>query len=231
VLYPEILMSWKILLVLLWSVACAPGADNLSAVFAKIDQAAAKFKSLTADIRRVTHTEVINEDTVDSGTIRLKRTRPREMRMLIDLVEPDPKSVLVQGKKAEVYYPRIKTVQEWDLGKNRDLLDQFFLAGFGTTSHELQEAYTVRLAGVETIAGQKTTHLELIPKSKEVLQHLKRFELWIADENGLPVQQRFVPAGQSVLVTYTNLKVNADLPDSALKLQLPKGVKREFPQK
>ena len=224
-------MSWKILLVLLWSVACAPGADNLSAVFAKIDQAAAKFKSLTADIRRVTHTDVINEDTVDSGTIRLKRTRPREMRMLIDLVEPDPKSVLVQGKKAEVYYPRIKTVQEWDLGKNRDLLDQFFLAGFGTTSHELQEAYTVRLAGVETIAGQKTTHLELIPKSKEVLQHLKRFELWIADENGLPVQQRFVPAGQSVLVTYTNLKVNADLPDSALKLQLPKGVKREFPQK
>ena len=113
----------------------------------------------------------------------------------------------------------------------RDLMDQFFLAGFGTTSHELQEAYTVRLAGLETIAGQKTTHLELIPKSKEVLQHLKRFELWIADENGLPVQQRFVPAGQSVLVTYTNLKVNAGLPDSALKLQLPKGVKREFPQK
>ena len=224
-------MSWKILLVLLGSVACAPAADNLSAVFANIDQAAAKFKSLTADIRRVTHTEVINEDTVDSGTIRLKRTRPREMRMLIDLVEPDPKSVLVQGKKAEVYYPRIKTVQEWDLGKNRDLMDQFFLAGFGTTSHELQEAYTVRLAGLETIAGQKTTHLELIPKSKEVLQHLKRFELWIADENGLPVQQRFVPAGQSVLVTYTNLKVNAGLPDSALKLQLPKGVKREFPQK
>jgi len=224
-------MSWKILLVLLGSVACAPAADNLSAVFANIDQAAAKFKSLTADIRRVTHTDVINEDTVDSGTIRLKRTRPREMRMLIDLVEPDPKSVLVQGKKAEVYYPRIKTVQEWDLGKNRDLMDQFFLAGFGTTSHELQEAYTVRLAGLETIAGQKTTHLELIPKSKEVLQHLKRFELWIADENGLPVQQRFVPAGQSVLVTYTNLKVNAGLPDSALKLQLPKGVKREFPQK
>jgi outer membrane lipoprotein-sorting protein len=224
-------MSWKILLVLLWSVACAPGADNLSAVFANIDQASAKFKSLTADIRRVTHTDVINEETVDSGTIRLKRTRPREMRMVIDLVEPDPKAVLVQGKKAEVFYPRIKTVQEWDLGKNRDLLDQFFLAGFGTSSHELQEAYTIRLAGVETIAGQKTTHLELIPKSKEVLQHLKRFELWVSDANGLPVQQKFVPAGQSVLVTYTNLKVNPDLPDSALKLQLPKGVKREFPQK
>ena len=216
------------------AILCAPaltGAENPPPVFAQIDRAAASFKSLTADIRRVTHTDVINEDAIDTGTMRLKRVHPREMRVLIDLGEPDPKSVLVHGKKVEIYYPRIRTVQEYDLGKNRDLLDQFFLLGFGTTSAELQAAYTVRVAGSETAEGQKTTHLELIPKSKEVLQHLKRFELWISDANGLPVRQKFVPPGQNVAVSYTNIRVNPELPESALKLQLPKGVKREFPQK
>jgi hypothetical protein len=32
------------------------------------------------------------------------------------------------------------------------------------------------------------------------------------------------------VATYSNVKTNLNLPDAALKLDLPKGVKREFPQ-
>jgi len=204
---------------------------TLESALARIDRASAGFKSVTADIRRLTHTDVINDDTIDSGSIKLKRSKPHDMRMLIDLTQPDPKSVAVQAKKAEIYYPRMQTVQEYDLGKYRDWLDQFYLVGFGTTSKELQDAYNLRLLGTDTKAGQKVIGLELVPKSKEILQHLKRFELWISDSKGLPVEQKYYPPGQYIVVTYTNVNVNPDLPDSALKLQLPKGVKREFPQK
>ncbi len=213
--------------------AAAPGqnpAPTLEAVFARIDRAAAGFKSFTADIRRLTHTDVINDDTIDSGSIKLKRSK-RDMRMFIDLTQPDPKTVAVQGKKAEIYYPRMQTVQEYDLGKYRDWLDQFYLVGFGTTSKELRDAYEIRLLGADTKAGQKVTGLELIPKSKDILKHLKKFELWISDASGLPVEQKYYPPGQYIVVSYTNINVNPDLPDSAFKLQLPKGVKREFPQK
>jgi outer membrane lipoprotein-sorting protein len=208
----------------------APALATVEAVYARIDRASAEFKGFTANIRRVTHTDVINDDTIDSGAIKLKRNK-REMRMLIDLTEPDPKAVAVQAKKAEIYYPRMQTVQEYDLGKYRDWLDQFYLVGFGTTSRELQEAYNIRLLGGDTKAGQKVTGLELVPKSKDILQHLKKFELWISNANGLPVEQKYFPPGQYIVVTYSNVNVNPDLPDSALKLQLPKGVKREFPQK
>jgi outer membrane lipoprotein-sorting protein len=55
--------------------------------------------------------------------------------------------------------------------------------------------------------------------------------LWIA-ESGYPAQQKFyLPAGDYSLVTYINLKPNVDMPDSALKLKLPKNVKREYPQR
>ena len=35
-------------------------------------------------------------------------------------------------------YPKLKTVQEIDLGKRTDLIDQFLLVGFGTSGQELQ---------------------------------------------------------------------------------------------
>ena len=46
----------------------ARAADgSLQEVFSRMDQAAAKFKGLKADMRKLTHTDVINEDSVDVG--------------------------------------------------------------------------------------------------------------------------------------------------------------------
>src|SRR5438093_898121 len=87
----------------------AQPAPPLETVLARIDRASAGFKSVTADIRRLTHTDVINDDTIDNGSMKLKRSKARDMRMLIDLSQPDPKAVSVQGKKAEIYYPRMQT--------------------------------------------------------------------------------------------------------------------------
>jgi outer membrane lipoprotein-sorting protein len=212
------------------TLAAAP-AEDLKSVLARVDQASAGFKTMTADVRRVYHTAVINDDTVDSGVVYLKRVRPHEYRMLIDLSKPDKRAVAVEGRKAELFYPNMKTVQEYDLGKQKGLIDQFLLLGIGSSSQDLQSGYTIRYLGSEIVAGQGTAHLELIPKSKDVLQHLSKVELWISD-SGYPAQQKFsLPDRDYQVITYNNVKINPDLPDSALKLQLPKGVKREYPQK
>ena len=148
------------------------------------------------------------------------------------MIERTVESVALDGAKAELYYPKIKTVQEFDLGKYRGLVDQFMLLGFGNSSQELAGAYTIQVVGAQAMAGEAATQLELIPKSKQVLQHLTKVELWISDATGYPVQQRFLlPGGDYRTVTYTNVKINPNLSDSALKLQLPRGVKRETPQK
>jgi outer membrane lipoprotein-sorting protein len=110
-------------------------------------------------------------------------------------------------------------------------LEQFLLLGFGTSRRDLQASYNLRLAGQDTIAGQKTSVVQLVPKSQEVLRHLHKLEMWVAD-NGYPLQQKFyLQGGDYELATYTNMKINPDLPDSALKLHLPNHVKKEYPQK
>jgi len=206
-------------------------ADDPGAVLDRIDRAGAAFRSMSANIRRVSHTAAINEDNVDSGTVLLKRGHRRDLRMLIDLTDPDRKTVAFSGHTVEIYYPKIQTVDEFDVSKFKELLEQFFLLGFGTSRAELQASYNLRLVGPVTVDGQKTELLELIPKSKEVLQHLVKLEMWVA-ENGYPMQQKFYEKGGDYeLATYSAVKINPDPPDAALKLKLPKNVKREFPQK
>ncbi len=207
----------------------APAA-TLEQTLARMDQSAASFRSMSAKVRNLAHTAVINEDSVDSGTMRLKRSK-QQLLMLIDLVEPDPKTVAFQGRKVEVYFPKIKTVQEYDIGKNRALVEQFLLLGWGTSGKEIAAGYAIKPMDEETISGQKADRLELIPKAPEVLKHVRKLELWIGPA-GYPLQQKlYFPAGDYKLVTYSEMKINPDLPDSALRLNLPKGVTREYPQK
>jgi outer membrane lipoprotein-sorting protein len=204
--------------------------QSLNTVLARLDKTAQQFKSVAADLKRDVHTAIVNDDTIETGTIKVKRDK--ETRMLIDFTGPDAKTIAFDGSAVSIYYPKIKTVQIYSVGDKRGLIDQFLLLGFGATSAELQNAYEVSWTGAENIDGKATSHIELIPKSKDVLQRLKKAELWIADSNGMPAQQRFVTSasGDFMLVTYSNVKTNPSTPDGSLKLNLPKGVKTERPQ-
>ena len=204
----------------------APPADApLDAVLARLDQASLNFKGLTADIRKVSRTDVVNVDAVDSGTIIVKRLKPHDIRIRIDFTNPRRQSVSIGGGKAEVFYPQINEAQEVDLGKNRSLVDQFMLLGFGSNSAELKNAYSVTLGGADSINGEKTTRIVLVPKDREVLAHVKRCELWISDK-GWTVQQKFhTGGGDYQLSTYTRMNPNPIIADKDLKVELPKGVK------
>lgn len=208
------------------------GAEPLDSVLAKMDRAAASFKSMTAKIKRTAHTAAIDENHTDAGTMSMKRSRSQDTRMLIDLTAPDAKTITLQGHTVDIYLPKIKTVQEFDVGKNRELLDQFLLLGFGSSGKDLTRAYDVTFVGEEAENGRKAAHLQLVPKSPEVLKQLKTIELWLSDANSYPIRQKFnQPSGDYTTVTFSDLKMNPDLPDAALKLKLPKGVKREYPQR
>jgi outer membrane lipoprotein-sorting protein len=209
----------------------ALAGDELAETLARMDQAAATFKGLAASIRKVSHTAVINEDTVDAGTIYVRRPKPSDLLVRFDIGPPNPKQVEFSGHVVKIYYPNSKTVEEYDLGKEKGMIDQFLLLGFGTRTKDLENAYTVRLGGPDTVNGEKTVRINLKPKSPDVLAHLKEVEMWI-DERGNAVQQKvYEPGGDYLLATYSDMKINADIPDSALKLNLPKDVRRQRPQR
>jgi len=214
----------------------APLADGpLSAALARMDQTAGTFKGLKADMTKVAHNGVIDKDETDVGSITVKRgARSKDMQMLVDIKQPDAKQVLFTGSKAWFYILKNPNeVQEYDLNRKfRGMLDQYLLLGFGSNSRDLRDAYTVKLGqpAAETVAGEKTTKIELTPKSQEMLTQVKKCELWISDSKGITVQQKlYTGGGDYLLATYTNLVVDPNIGE--LKLDLPRGVKTTRPLK
>lgn len=216
--------------VLILALAGQLSAQSLDAVFARLDKSAQQFKAVAADIKRDVHTAIVNDDTIETGTIKVKREKG-STRMLIDFTGKDSKTVAFDGATVSIYYPKIKTVQIYDVGEKRSLIDQFLLLGFGSSSADLQAHYDVTWVGAENIDGKPASHIALVPKSKDVQMRLKKAELWIADGNGMPLQQRFLTStsGDATLVTYTNSKLNPVLTDGSLKLNYPKGVQIQHP--
>jgi outer membrane lipoprotein-sorting protein len=205
---------------------------GVNEVFARMDKTAQQFKAVTASIKRDVHTAVINDDAKDEGTIKVKRDKSNDTRMLIEFTGPDAKTVSLSGTNVSVYLPKAKTGQVYDVGSKKSLVDQFLLLGFGASSTDLKEHYDVTLVGTEKVGTDNTWHLQLVPKSADVLKNLKQAELWISENTGLPAQQRFVTSstGDFTLVTFSNMKLNPPLDDNALKLTFPKGVTVEHPR-
>jgi outer membrane lipoprotein-sorting protein len=208
-------------------------AAPLDQVLAKMDTAASAFRGLTADIVKVDHTAIINDDEVEHGSIVLIRPKPKDFRALFTFNGLNPKQVSYAGRTGKIYYPKANTVDVYDVDKKYgSLLNQYMLLGFGATSKDLREVYSLAPGGEETVSGQKTMRIELTPRKPDTGMGLTKAELWISEETGMAVQQKLnIRGGETHLFTYTNMKINPNITDSAVTLKTPKGVKVQYPQK
>lgn len=200
-------------------------------VLARMDASAPSFTGLSGDINSLAYTKVIDDKTEESGAILLKKVKPKELQVLIDFRQPDPRTIGFKGRKAEIYFPKMKTVQEYDLGKT-GLVEQFLLLGFGTSGKDLAASYHVKLVGEEKVGDQKGWRLELTPKKADLKKNLSKLELWMNETGAYPLRQKVTqPSGDYRVFTYTNVKLNPGLAANDLNLKLPAGVKREYPQR
>lgn len=200
---------------------------TLESVLGELDDDSKTFESLTADIERTKVTVVVNVKSTETGSIYV-----RGDKMLLDLKTPDPRTILRTGDTIFVYTPGLKRVEEYNLGKHRELVDQFLLLGFGTSGKELKKGFLVTLLGERTLDRQKTLLLELTPKSAGVRNQISRIHLWLDESSWLPVQQEFFETGTEDYFTirYSNLVRNPDISDWRFRPRWPKGTQKVKPE-
>ncbi len=206
-------------------------AETTESVLARLDKESAALRQVSARIVKASYTAVLNDMTKESGRMWLRRSG-KNVQIRTDIEDPEKRSYAFDGSTGEIYYPKINTVQIFDVGKSKSLVDQFLLLGFGSSGKELAKNYNLKAAGEDAISGRQTTRLELVPKSAKVLEQFKKIELWIPADAGYPVQQKFYqPGGDYYLISYSEVEVNPALPAEVFRLKLPADVKREYPQK
>lgn len=196
----------------------------LESVLGMMDRAANDFRSLSADIERLKYTEVVKDTSTESGQIFVRR----DQKLRIDFTRPDARTILRTGDSLFIYNPKINRVEEYNLGKNRALVDQYMLLGFGTKSQNMQKSYDLKLNGDEEIDHHKTYVLEMTPKSEEMRSQITKIQMWIDSSSWLPIQQKFFESGSGdyLLVKYTKMMKNLKIGDSRFKPDWPKDATR-----
>jgi len=194
-----------------------------------MDAAGKSFKSLTADLEHIKYTAVVKDTSTETGRIFVRR----DEKMRIEIVLPDKRTILRSGDSLYVYSPKINRVEEYDLGKNRSMVDQYVLLGFGTKSENVRKNYDVTLVGEDKLDNKNTLILELTPKSAQIRGQIAKIQMWIDQSSWMPIQQKFFePAeGDYFLFHYRNVKENLKIDESEFKQDWPKNVSRIKPQK
>jgi outer membrane lipoprotein carrier protein len=197
---------------------------TLDSVLRQLDAQSKDFSSLTADIERTKVTVVVDDKSVDSGKIFVRR----DDKMRIEFTVPDLRTVLLNGDSLYVYTPKINRVDEYSIAKHRDMADQFLLLGFGTSGTALEKNYDITFQNEETLDGRKTLMLELTPKSPDMRNQISKVQIWLDESTWLPAQQKFFETGSGDYFTvhYTNVVRNVRIPDTRFRPQWPKGVNK-----
>jgi len=200
---------------------------TVEAVLGELDESAKDFHSLSADMERTKVTVVVNDHSTETGVILV-----RGDKMLLDMKAPSARTILRTGDNLYIYTPGLKRVEEYNLGKNRALVDQFLLLGFGTAGKELRKSYLITVMGEEKLDDKKTVKLELTPKSEAVRNQIAKIQIWLDESSWLPAQQEFIEAGSGdySIVRYSKVVRNPGIPDSEFKQRWPKGTERVKPQ-
>jgi outer membrane lipoprotein-sorting protein len=204
------------------------GRWTSESVLSMMDKSAADFRSLTADIEHIKYTDVVKDTSTETGQIFVRR----DQKMRIEIMKPDPRTILRTGDSLFVFTPKINRVEEYDLGKNRAMVDQYVLLGFGTKSQDVLKSYDVSLTGEDELDQKKTLVLELTPKSEDIRRQIAKIEMWIDESSWLPIQQKFfeAAAGDYFLFHYTDMKKNLKISDAKFKQDWPKDASRVKPR-
>jgi len=199
---------------------------TLDAILKQLDRSAKNFRSLSADVERTKVTVVVNDRSTEAGTLLV-----RNDKMLLQMNAPDSRTILRNGDSIYIYTPGLNQVEEYDLGKNRDLADEFLLLGFGTSGNELRKGFQIKYAAEDTIDGKKDALLDLTPRSAAVLRQFSKIQIWLDETTWLPDQQQFTEnGGDYLIIRYTKVVRNPDIPDSKFKPHWPKGTEKVKPQ-
>ena len=203
-------------------------AENTEAILTRMNDIAATFKAMSSHVSMTTYTKVIDDTTVEAGTLEMQRQPGKPTRALLKLSgQGDSHVVFLFDNKVQLYTPKAKLLKTYNVSKSSSLVDQFLLLGFGSSGKELMQSYDISNAGTEKISDQETTHLVLVPKAKEVKEKLAKVEVWIPVGKAYPVQQKFIePNGNYRITTYSELAINPPM-RGTLEFKAPPGTKKE----
>jgi hypothetical protein len=194
-------------------------AEDLAGVLAKLDTAAKNFHTTTASFEFDTiQTDPIPDTDTMTGTAYYERSGSTfEMAAHISRRTrrpPAQRPTFFPTASSRVRYRQGKRRQDLHAGQQ---IRELSHAGFGASGNDLEEKWTIKYLGTETIDGIKTDKLELVAKDPTVRKNISKVTIWLDTARAVSLKQVFDEKRRTPMSChYTSIKVNqGPLPSGA----------------
>ena len=195
-----------------------PPDPALEAALAALDEKQASLEDLEADFEQKQVSHLLLEPDVSRGRVLFRKGRLR-----MEWSEPRRVVLVVDDEGFLQYFPEEKRAERTPARTQSDIGSLF--PGFGQSSEEMKKTYDIRLKADETDDDQWC--LELDPRRPRMRRLMKRITIWIDRKAGVPKKMRIDdPNGKDHMeTTFSGTKVNQEIPESRLRLELPEDTK------
>ena len=167
--------------------------------------------SLQANFREERHVAILKEPVINQGKIWF--TPPDKIRR--EIGGNSPSTTVIDGKKMTIYYPNLKTAEQYDLEK-RPIIRQSLEALTAGLNFQ-------RVADYYTIEGTKENNCYIVtlsPKTASIRRLVKSLTLTMQTDLTPEKVDFQSPRGERVLIDYSNVKRDP-VPDSVVRVQSP----------
>jgi len=200
----------------------------LTGILNKMEKAHQNLKSLKAEmVLQKTNTQLGVTDSEYAQLLYKPGTTKSKQKLRIDYTKPSRDIIAVDGDNFVFYQPRINQAfkglaSKLSKGKQGGFA-QFITIALSGSLKSASGKYNVSSVKDEAVNGVMTSVLRLTPKSSDQYTSI---DLWINQQSGLPVQFCGTERNSDLTtVTLKDLQLNANVPDTAFAVSLPRETK------
>ena len=191
--------------------AGAQGQLDRDSILRQLARTQREVEDFTADLIQEKRISLLRENVVSHGVIQFKRPN----KVLIELFNPDPSLMVVDGNSLWLYFKRERVAQRYRVG-NTPMLNRYLMILDNPLTGEWAELASIRREGNFAV-------LEMVPGEAEAI--FSKITFWVSTHDWLIRKLALhEKSGDLTILSYENIRVNTGIPDSHFTLDLPADV-------
>lgn len=188
--------------------AVAQGRLDKDFILGQLARVQGETQDFTADLTQEKRISFLREKIISHGVIEFKRPN----KVLIELFDPDPSLMVVDGNSLWLYFKRERVAQRYHVGNN-PMLKKYLMILDNPLEGDWGKLTSIRKEGNFVV-------LDVIPGEAEGI--FSKITLWLSTQNWLIKKLAlYEKSGDLTILSYENIQVNRGIPDSRFKVDLP----------
>src|SRR3984957_13294830 len=187
--------------------------DEITDLVKRLETVYQNRTSLQANFREERHMAILKEPIVNQGKIWF--TPPDKIRR--EISGNSPSTTVIDGKKMTIYYPNLKTAEQYDLEKRPVIRQSLEALTAGLNFNNVADYYSI-----EGTKEDKDYVLNLTPKTASIRRLIKSLTLTILTDLTPQKVDFESPRGEKVFTVFSDVKRDP-VPDSVYEFTAPAG--------